>query len=76
MKDITTHTGTLNIIRREKNSLNGNPRYTIQVGTTQAITLNDSSYSYTITNDEGKTVKALIGMHYNKVTLDSYQVIE
>lgn len=71
MKNITRHTGTLEIIKRLPSSFFGNPRYEVRVDGFKAVTQVDSMISYGITNDEGKTVTATIGTHYNRPTINS-----
>jgi len=75
MKNITRHHGTLEIIRREKNSVNGNPRYYIYVGGVNCYTSPDSSLAYEVPNYIGKNVVVTIGIHYGRATLDSIELI-
>jgi len=71
MKNITQHTGTLEILSRLPSSINGNPRYLIKVDGFTCKTPVDSSYGYCVTNYEGKQVQATIGTHYGTATLNS-----
>jgi len=71
MKNLTQHTGTLTILRRENNSINGNPRYFAMVDGFKFYTSPDSSYGYSIQNYEGKMVTVTIGTYYGKATLNS-----
>jgi hypothetical protein len=73
MKNITQHTGTLNIVRRLESSYFGNPRYLVEVDGVQFKTGVDSMFGYSITNFEGKPVKVTIGTHYNNLTLNSIE---
>lgn len=69
MKNITRHTGILNIIRREPSSRNGNPRYLLQVDGITCYTAPDTMIAYGITNHDGKQVEATIGTYYGKPTI-------
>jgi hypothetical protein len=61
MKNITTHTGKLEIIKRMPSSTNGNPRYLLRVDGWTCCTPVDSSLGYSVTNFDGKMVEAEIG---------------
>ena len=74
MKNMSHHVGTLEVIKRLPSSINGNPRYLIRVGGVECRTSVDSSHGYGITNHEGQVIKAIIGAHYGKATLDDYMV--
>ena len=71
MKNLTRHTGTLRILRREPSSRNGNPRYFLSIDGTTCYTAPDSSYGYGVTNYDGRRVEATIGTYYGKPTLNS-----
>lgn len=71
MKNITRHTGTLKVLKRLTNSLNGNPRYYISIDGFTCSTAVDSMYGYSVTNFDNKEVMATIGTHYNTQTLDT-----
>lgn len=71
MKNITRHTGTLEVITRLPSSANGNPRYLLRVDGFTCRTAVDSSLGYKVTNFDGKRVTATIGTHYGKATLNS-----
>lgn len=75
MKDVKTYTGKLEVVQRLDNSFNGNPRYQFTVGGVAAITQADCSYGYSITNFDGKMVKARIGTHYHKLMLDRLELL-
>jgi len=79
MKNVTRHIGKLEIIKRLKNSINGNPRFEIAVlddaGTGfTCITKIDCSYAYVIDSFNGQKIRAYIGTHYGKPTLDSFSI--
>jgi hypothetical protein len=74
MKNMTRHTGKLEIIKRLPSSANGNPRYLLKVDGWTCRTAVDSSLGYSVTNFDGKTVHATIGTHYGNATLDSVQL--
>lgn len=71
MKNITQHSGILNIVRRENSSVNGNPRYLCFIDGVSFYTAPDSSHGYSITNYEGKAVTVTIGTYYGKPTLNT-----
>jgi len=71
MKNITQHTGTLTIIKREPSSANGNPRYLCQVNQHEFKTPVDSMIAYGITNFDGKPVNIELGTHYGQLTVNS-----
>ena len=71
MKNISRHEGTLRIVSRLPSSVNGNPRYLIEVGGYKARTRVDSSLGYVITNYEGKPVTAILGSHYGLTHVQS-----
>ena len=70
MKNCRRHTGTLEIIKRMDNSINGNPRYMLKVDGWTCYTAPDSMYGYSVTNHDGKQVEAIIGTYYGKPTID------
>lgn len=71
MKNITRHTGKLEILSRLPSSINGNPRYLLRVDGFTCKTPADSMYGYSVTNFDGKQVTATIGTHYGSATLNS-----
>ena len=71
MKHISRHIGTLTVLKRLPSSLNGNPRYLMDIAGVTCCTAVDSSYGYAVTNFDGKQVEATIGSHYNTATLNS-----
>ena len=71
MKNLSQHNGILEIIRRENNSVNGNPRYYLKVDGFKCFTAPDSKLGYAVTNYDGKKVNATIGTFYGKPTLDN-----
>ena len=71
MKNTTVHTGILEIIQRERSSVNGNPRYQVRLDGYTAKTSVDSSLGYSITNYDGKQVTAHIGLYYGVRTIDN-----
>jgi len=71
MKNITQHTGKLEILSRLPSSINGNPRYLLRVDGWTCKTPVDSTYGYSVTNFDGKQVYATIGTHYGTATLNS-----
>lgn len=71
MKNLTRHTGTLEIVERLPQSRNGNPRYLARVDGYTFATAVDSTHGYSLPNYEGKRVIITIGQHYGRVTLIS-----
>ena len=71
MKNITQHTGTLEVLSRLPSSINGNPRYLLRIDGFTCKTPVDSMYGYCVTNFDGKQVYATIGTHYGSATLNS-----
>lgn len=76
MRNITRHTGTLEIIKRLKGSYMGNPRYLLSVDGYHCKTGVDSMLGYSVTNYDGKQVSATIGSHYGVLTLDTIKGLE
>lgn len=72
---IQTVTGTLTILRREKNSLNGNPRYLCMVDDKVFYTKVDSMHGYGISNFDGELVAVDLQMHYNKLSLINIEAV-
>lgn len=71
MKNITQHTGTLNIVKRLPGSYYGNPRYLVRIDGFTCKTIVDSSLGYSITNHDGKQVTATIGTHYGTAHINT-----
>ena len=61
MKNVTTHTGILKVIKRMPSSKMGNPRYMVKIDGWTCVTPVDSMIAYGITNFDGKRVSADIG---------------
>lgn len=61
MRNVTTHTGRLEILGRMPSSRNGNPRYRLRVDGWTCCTPVDSQLGYSVPNMDGKTVQAEIG---------------
>jgi hypothetical protein len=73
MKNLTSHNGKLEILKRLPNSRNGNPRYLLRVDGWTCRTPVDSSLAYGVTNFNGKNVKATIGSFRGVAMLDSVE---
>ena len=71
MKNITSHTGTLSIVKREPSSLSGNPRFTCEVDGYRFKTTVDSMHGYAIQNYQDERVTVAIGTHYGQLSLHS-----
>ena len=76
MKNVTRHTGTLRVIERLPNSVNGNPRYIVRIDGWTCRTTPDSSHGYRVTNYEGRRVVATIGTYYGRSALNSIALAE
>lgn len=74
MKNVTQHTGILEVIERAPSSRNGNPRYVVRLDGYTARTAPDSSLGYSITNFDGKKVTAQIGTHRGTVTIECVRI--
>ena len=73
MKNLSRHIGKLEIVRRENNSVNGNPRYLCRIDGWTCYTAPDSSLAYALPNYEGKTVIATIGTYYGRPTINTLE---
>ena len=71
MKNITRHTGIISDIERLPSSYFGNPRYSFIVDGYRVVTGVDSMHGYGIGNYENKRVTVTVGMHYNRLTLNT-----
>lgn len=71
MKNITQHTGKLDILDRLPNSYFGNPRYLLRVDGFTCRTQPDSAHAYSLPNWNGDMVEATIGTHYGYATLNT-----
>jgi hypothetical protein len=71
MKNTTVHTGILEVIQRERSSVNGNPRYQVRLDGYTAKTAVDSPLGYRIARHDGKRVTAHIGLYYGVRTIDN-----
>jgi len=76
MNSITRHKGILEIIGREKSSINGNPRYLVRLDGYTCKTKVDSSLGYSITNYDGKMVTAEVGSHYGTVIIQNVKEVK
>lgn len=71
MKNVTSHTGILEIVKRMDNSVNGNPRFMLRCDGWTFCTQPDSGIAYEIENYVGRVVTVLIGTHYGRCQLKS-----
>ena len=77
MKNITRHTGTLRIMKRMKNSYEGNPQFMAFVdesGEGHGVrfrTMKNSMHGYMVEGYEGQRVTVTVGTHYRCATLDT-----
>lgn len=65
--------GKLNVIERLPSSLNGNPRYLVEINGTGYRTKPDTSLGYSITNYEGKSVEAKVKIYRGKWAIESIE---
>jgi hypothetical protein len=63
------HVGKLKITGRLKNSLCGNPRFSVYVAGFHAVTKPNSSLAYGLTNHDGKRVEVVLGTFRGKTTV-------
>ena len=74
MKNVTSHTGILEIVKRMDNSVNGNPRFELEIKTAPYAvietfrTRNDDMINYMLEGWLGQPVEVEIGTHYGKPT--------
>ena len=71
MKNITSHTGTLTLVKRMKNSLNGNPQFLLECDGYRFRTEANSMIAYKISNYFDQVVNITIGTHRGCLTLDT-----
>jgi len=71
MKNITEHTGKLEIISRLPSSFYGNPRFLLSVDGITCRTAPDAMLGYSVQNFDGREVIATIGMHYGNATINT-----
>jgi len=71
MKNVTHHIGKFEIIRREKNSLSGNPRWLCRVDGWTCYTAPNAQLGYTASNYDGKQVEADLGTLRGRCTVES-----
>lgn len=76
MKNVTRHTGTLEMVKRLRNSVNGNPRFELRCDGWTFCTQPDTMIAYAIDNYIGKPVAVTIGTHYGKCQLFYITVLE
>ena len=71
MKNITSHTGIIEMVKRLPNSANGNPRFQLRCDGWTFVTQPDSMVAFMIESYIGKKAKVTIGTHYGKAQLHS-----
>ena len=71
MKNVTRHTGKLEILSRLESSRNGNPRYLLSVDGITCKTGVDCMIGYEAPNYDGKQVVATIGTHYGSAQIQT-----
>lgn len=81
MKNITINRGKLQMIKRLKNSRNGNPRFKLAIVDHNGngfsfVTKPDSMIAYLIENYIGQQIEAVLGSYYNKTTLINFKPIK
>ena len=69
MKNVTRHTGTLEMVKRLPNSVNGNPRFQLRCDGWTFCTQPDTMVAYDIERFIGAAVTVTIGTHYGKCQL-------
>jgi len=73
MKSITAAIGILTVVKQLPSSINGNPRFQLDIDGLTCVTTPDSSYAYEVENFNGKFVRATIGTHYGVPSLNSLE---
>ena len=73
MKNITQHTGILELIKRLPSSTYGNPRYLVRLAGHECRTAPNSSLAYELPNWFNKKVTGTLGTHYGLTTLKNIQ---
>lgn len=71
MKNVTQHTGKLEILSRLPSSRNGNPRYLARIDGYTFRTAPDSSIAYSLPNWDGKIARCYLGTYRGLLTIDS-----
>ncbi len=71
MRSITRHAGKLRMIKRMKNSVNGNPQYLLSCDGYIFRTKANSMAAYNITKYLDSDVVVTIGTHRNCLTLNT-----
>ncbi len=71
MKNTKTINGKLNIINRLNGSINGNPRFLVEIDNQYFKTTPDAMLAYAIENHDGKHVRAVVGRHYGQASVES-----
>lgn len=75
MKNLSTHIGKLEIVKRLNSSRDGNPRFLAKCGGFTFRTQVDSMIGYYIDNLDGKECRVTLGTHYGVCTLASIEEV-
>lgn len=75
MKNVTHYTGLFEILRAEKSSLNGNPRYLCRLDGWTCYTAPDSALGYAAPGFDGKRVSADLGSLRGRCTVENAQLV-
>jgi hypothetical protein len=75
MQNVQYIIGELEIIKRMKNSYNGNPRYLVRINGRHYRTKPDSMLGYSVTNYSNKQVCATVGLHYGVHSIETVKAI-
>lgn len=73
-KSIVNLTGELVIVRNEKNSIYGNPRFLCMIGNTAFYTRPNSMIAYGLTNFRNKNVNVALSNCRGKLSLDNIEL--
>ena len=71
MKNVTQHTGKLEIVKRLESSYYGNPRFLVRLDGWTCKTKVDSALGYSIQNYAGEIVTAEIGTYYGSPHIEN-----
>ena len=69
MNNMTRITGKLEIVKRMKNSINGNPQFMLACDGYKFRTPANSMLAYSVSNYADKNVEVILGTHYGALTL-------
>ena len=75
MRNKKTITGKLTIINRLNSSIDGNPRFLVEINNQYFKTTPDAMFGYSVQNFDGQTVNAVIGKYYNQDSIFNAEAV-